>query len=210
MIHTPQGNAEFSSPLVGQFNLSNLLAAIATGIDLGLNLTQMLNQLPKFSGVPGRMERVQIAEDQKITVIVDYAHTPDSLENLLKAARPFISGKMICVFGCGGDRDRTKRPLMGKIASQLADLAVVTSDNPRTEKPEQILKDILEGIPSDIKPLVICDRADAIRTAIESAQAGDGVLIAGKGHEDYQILGTEKIHFDDRQQAREALKSLKN
>jgi UDP-N-acetylmuramoyl-L-alanyl-D-glutamate--2,6-diaminopimelate ligase len=208
VIHTPQGSAEFCSPLVGQFNLSNLLAAIATGLELGLDLKEMLTHLPQFSGVPGRMERVHIAPDQKITVIVDYAHTPDSLENLLKAARPFITGKMICVFGCGGDRDRTKRPLMGKIAAQLADIAVVTSDNPRTEEPQQILKDILEGIPSDIKPLVICDRAEAIRTAIETAQAGDGVLIAGKGHEDYQILGTEKIHFDDRQQAKEALLAL--
>ncbi|MEL6787474.1 MAG: cyanophycin synthetase, partial [Cyanobacteria bacterium J06607_15] len=143
--------------------------------------------------------------NQDINVIVDYAHTPDSLENLLNAARPFISGKMICVFGCGGDRDRTKRPLMGKIAAQLADVAVVTSDNPRTENPEQILKDVVAGIPEGVEPIVIADRAKAIATAIKHAQPGDGVLIAGKGHEDYQILGTEKIHFDDREQARTAL-----
>jgi UDP-N-acetylmuramoyl-L-alanyl-D-glutamate--2,6-diaminopimelate ligase len=124
---------------------------------------------------------------------------------LLKASRPFIQGKMICVFGCGGDRDRTKRPKMGKIAAELADVAVVTSDNPRTEDPERILQDILEGIPSSVEPRVICDRSEAIRTAILQAQPGDGVLIAGKGHEDYQILGTEKIHFDDREQARDAL-----
>ena len=204
-IHTPQGKAEFISPLVGQFNLSNLLAAVATGVYLGLDLKTLMEKLPNFVGVPGRMERVQASENQDITVIVDYAHTPDSLENLLKASRPFISGKMICVFGCGGDRDRTKRPLMGKIAAKLSDIAVVTSDNPRTEDPQQILKDVVEGIPSNIKHLVISDRSDAINTAIETAKSGDGVLIAGKGHEDYQILGTTKIHFDDREEAKKAL-----
>jgi UDP-N-acetylmuramoyl-L-alanyl-D-glutamate--2,6-diaminopimelate ligase len=151
------------------------------------------------------VERVQVSEEQDISVIVDYAHTPDSLENLLKAARPFIARKMICVFGCGGDRDRTKRPIMGKIAAELADVAVVTSDNPRTEDPERILQDIVAGIPTSVNPIVICDRATAIHQAIKDAQPGDGVVIAGKGHEDYQILGTEKIHFDDREQARKAL-----
>jgi UDP-N-acetylmuramoyl-L-alanyl-D-glutamate--2,6-diaminopimelate ligase len=151
------------------------------------------------------MEQVSIAPDQDISVIVDYAHTPDSLENMLKAARPFIPGKMICVFGCGGDRDRTKRPQMGRIAATLADQAYVTSDNPRTEAPEQILADVVAGIPAGIEAIVMGDRAAAIRTAILSAQPGDGVLIAGKGHEDYQILGTEKIHFDDREQARTGL-----
>jgi UDP-N-acetylmuramoyl-L-alanyl-D-glutamate--2,6-diaminopimelate ligase len=182
-----------------------LLAAVGAVLHLGLDLESVVEALPEFTGVPGRMERVQIQPDQDISVIVDYAHTPDSLENLLKAARPFIQGKMICVFGCGGDRDRTKRPKMGKIAAELADVAVVTSDNPRTEDPERILQDVLEGIPSSVEPTVIGDRATAIRTAILQAQPGDGVLIAGKGHEDYQILGTEKIHFDDREQARDAL-----
>ncbi|MEO0012051.1 MAG: hypothetical protein RLZZ535_440 [Cyanobacteriota bacterium] len=205
VLHTPQGEIAFNSPLVGQFNLANLLAAAGAVLHLGVDLQLIADSLPNFAGVPGRMERVQLGSDQDINVIVDYAHTPDSLENLLKAARPFISGKMICVFGCGGDRDRTKRPLMGKIAAQLADLAVVTSDNPRTENPEQILKDVVAGIPDTVKPLVIGDRAKAIATAIKNAQPGDGVLIAGKGHEDYQILGTEKIHFDDREQARIAL-----
>lgn len=205
ILVTPGGEVAFRSPLVGQFNLANLLAAIATGLALGLDLDRMVEVLPLFVAVPGRMERVQIKPDQDISVIVDYAHTPDSLENLLKAARPFIPGKMICVFGCGGDRDRTKRPLMGKIAAELADIAVVTSDNPRTEDPEQILADVVAGIPASVEPLVIGDRATAIRHAIREAKAGDGVLIAGKGHEDYQILGTEKIHFDDREQAREAL-----
>jgi UDP-N-acetylmuramoyl-L-alanyl-D-glutamate--2,6-diaminopimelate ligase len=202
---TPVGEVDFRSPLVGQFNLANLLAAIATGVHLGIDLSKMIDILPDFAGVPGRMERVQIKPEQDISVIVDYAHTPDSLENLLKAARPFIQGKMICVFGCGGDRDRTKRPLMGKIAAELADIAVVTSDNPRTEDPERILADVVAGISPTIEPVVIGDRATAIRHAIREAKSGDGVLIAGKGHEDYQILGTEKIHFDDREQAREAL-----
>ncbi|NJO96952.1 MAG: UDP-N-acetylmuramoyl-L-alanyl-D-glutamate--2,6-diaminopimelate ligase [Pleurocapsa sp. CRU_1_2] len=205
MLHTPQGEIAFNSPLVGQFNLANLLAAVGAGLHLGLDLKLIADRLPSFAGVPGRMERVQLDSNQDINVIVDYAHTPDSLENLLKAARPFITGKMICVFGCGGDRDRTNSPLMGKIAAQLADLAVVTSDNPRTENPEQILKDVVAGIPDHVKPLVIGDRSTAIATAIKNAQPGDGVLIAGKGHEDYQILGTEKIHFDDREQARIAL-----
>jgi UDP-N-acetylmuramoyl-L-alanyl-D-glutamate--2,6-diaminopimelate ligase len=209
ILHTPQGDTAFSSPLVGQYNLENLLAAVATALHLGLNLDLVANTIPEFPGVPGRMERV-LNPQQDISVIVDYAHTPDSLENLLKAARPFIPGKMICVFGCGGDRDRTKRPKMGKIAAELADLVVVTSDNPRTEDPEKILQDILAGIPDILQPIVISDRATAIQTAILQAQPGDGVLLAGKGHEDYQILGTEKIHFDDREEAQKALQQRIN
>jgi len=205
MLHTPEGEVAFRSPLVGQYNLANLLAAVGAVLHLGIDLQLIAELLPQFPGVPGRMERVQLGSKQDISVIVDYAHTPDSLENLLLAARPFILGKMICVFGCGGDRDRTKRPKMGKIAAQLADVVFVTSDNPRTEDPERILQDILVGIPKTVEPVVISDRATAIHTAIQRAQPGDGVLIAGKGHEDYQILGTEKIHFDDREQAQEAL-----
>ncbi|MBF1999388.1 MAG: UDP-N-acetylmuramoyl-L-alanyl-D-glutamate--2,6-diaminopimelate ligase [Synechococcales cyanobacterium M58_A2018_015] len=204
-LHTPQGEVEFRSPLVGQFNIANLLAAVGAALQLGLTLDEIVQALPHFPGVPGRMERVQIQPNQDISVIVDYAHTPDSLENLLRAARPFIEGRMICVFGCGGDRDRTKRPKMGHIAAELADWVVVTSDNPRTEDPQRILQDILTGIPDAVTPTVMADRAEAIRTAILQAQPGDGVLIAGKGHEDYQILGTEKVHFDDREQARAAL-----
>ena len=206
MLHTPKGDVAFRSPLVGQYNLSNLLAAVGAVLHLGIDLQLIADSIEQFAGVPGRMERVQSSPNQDISVIVDYAHTPDSLENLLKAARPFIQGKMICVFGCGGDRDRTKRPKMGAIAAQLADKVIVTSDNPRTENPELILQDILAGIPAkEAKVEVISDRATAIRTAILQAQSGDGVLIAGKGHEDYQILGTEKIHFDDREQAQSAL-----
>jgi UDP-N-acetylmuramoyl-L-alanyl-D-glutamate--2,6-diaminopimelate ligase len=204
IVHTPKGEAPFCSPLVGKFNLENLLAALGAGLQLGLDLETMLDALTQFQGVPGRMERVSLPNSD-ISVIVDYAHTPDSLENLLKAARPFIPGRMICVFGCGGDRDRTKRPQMGAIAARLADVVYVTSDNPRTEDPHRILEDILVGIPTEIQPTVLADRAEAIRQAVLDAQPGDGVLIAGKGHEDYQILGTEKIHFDDREQSRAAL-----
>ncbi|AFY58402.1 UDP-N-acetylmuramyl-tripeptide synthetase [Rivularia sp. PCC 7116] len=210
-LHTPEGEVAFRSPLVGQFNLENLLAAVGAVLHFGVDLQLIASAIPKFEGVPGRMERVQISSNQDVSVIVDYAHTPDSLENLLKASRPFIPGKMICVFGCGGDRDKTKRPKMGKIAAHLADLAVVTSDNPRTEDPEAILQDVLTGIPDTVQPMVIGDRASAIRTAIMEAESGDGILLAGKGHEDYQILGTEKIHFDDREHAREALEErMKN
>lgn len=210
-LHTPKGEVAFCSPLVGQYNLENLLAAVGAVLHLGLDLRLVASAIVDFPGVPGRMERVQISAKQDISVIVDYAHTPDSLENLLKASRPFIPGNMICVFGCGGDRDRTKRPKMGRIAAELSDVAIVTSDNPRTEDPERILQDILAGIADTIQPTVICDRAIAIRTAILQAQPGDGVLLAGKGHEDYQILGTEKIHFDDREHARNALEErIKN
>jgi UDP-N-acetylmuramoyl-L-alanyl-D-glutamate--2,6-diaminopimelate ligase len=204
-LHTPQGEIAFTSPLVGDYNLENFLAAVGTTLHLGMTLESIVMAMGEFPGVPGRMERVQVSPAQDITTIVDYAHTPDSLESLLTAARPFIHGKVICVFGCGGDRDRTKRPLMGKIAAELADLVVVTSDNPRTENPAEILKDVVAGITRTEGVEVIADRAEAIAHAISIAQAGDGVLIAGKGHEDYQILGTEKIHFDDREQARIAL-----
>jgi UDP-N-acetylmuramoyl-L-alanyl-D-glutamate--2,6-diaminopimelate ligase len=205
VLHTPLGDRPFTSPLVGDYNLANVLAAVGCALHLGVDLNSIVAAIANFPGVPGRMEQVKIADAQQISVIVDYAHTPDSLENLLKAARPFISGQMICVFGCGGDRDRTKRPLMGKIASDLADQVIVTSDNPRTENPETILADVVAGIPGDRPIQVIADRAEAIVKAIRAAQPGDGVLIAGKGHEDYQIIGTEKIHFDDREQARAAL-----
>jgi UDP-N-acetylmuramoyl-L-alanyl-D-glutamate--2,6-diaminopimelate ligase len=205
VLHTPKGEARFVSPLVGQFNLENLLAAVGAVLHLGLDLEAIAAALPHFKGVPGRMEQVQLSTDQDISVIVDYAHTPDSLENMLKAARPFITGQMVCVFGCGGDRDRTKRPQMGQIAADLADVVYVTSDNPRTEDPQRILEDVVAGISETVTPIVMGDRAAAIRAAILNAKPGDGILIAGKGHEDYQILGTEKIHFDDREQSKAAL-----
>lgn len=204
-LHTPQGSQAFFSPLVGQFNVSNLLAAVGAALTLDLSLEQIIPALAQFPGVPGRMQQITGSPDQEISVIVDYAHTPDSLENLLKAARPFVKGQMVCVFGCGGDRDRTKRPLMGEIAARLADQAIVTSDNPRTEDPQQILQDVLAGIPAEAQPIVEVDRRAAIQLAIAQAKPGDTILIAGKGHEDYQILGTEKVHFDDREEAQAAL-----
>jgi UDP-N-acetylmuramoyl-L-alanyl-D-glutamate--2,6-diaminopimelate ligase len=199
------GDLTFNSPLVGQFNVANLLAAAGAALQLGVSPELIGQVLPQFTGVPGRMQQVQVQPQQDISVIVDYAHTPDSLENLLNASRPFVKGKLICVFGCGGDRDRTKRPQMGAIAARLSDWAVVTSDNPRTEDPQQILADVVAGIPESVTALVEADRRKAIYTAILQAQPGDGVVIAGKGHEDYQILGTEKIHFDDREEAQAAL-----
>ena len=206
ILHTPLGEMSLRSPLVGSFNVYNAIAAIATCLHLGISLDRLAARLPEFSNVPGRVERVQVSPDQDITVVVDYAHTPDSLENILKAMRPFTQNELVCVFGCGGDRDRTKRPLMGEIAARLADRVYVTSDNPRTEDPQGILQDILVGIPATVAPLVEVDRRRSIQMAIASAQPGDTVAIAGKGHEDYQILGKEKIHFDDREEAQFALK----
>jgi len=205
---TPLGQVAFAAPLVGQFNLYNLLGAVGAALHLGVSLEQIAARLPSFTGVPGRMERVSTVLDA-VTVVVDYAHTPDGLENLLKATRPFVRGRLICVFGCGGDRDRTKRPLMGGIVARLADVAVVTSDNPRTEDPERILADIVVGM--DPAPAVVeVDRRVAIQAAIALAQPGDGVVIAGKGHEDYQILGVTKFPFDDRIEARAALAKAQN
>jgi UDP-N-acetylmuramoyl-L-alanyl-D-glutamate--2,6-diaminopimelate ligase len=187
----------------------NLLQAVGALQQQGLPLAQLLDALPSFRGVPGRMERVAIGSNQpQPAVFVDYAHTPDGLESALKASRPFSRGRLVCVFGCGGDRDRSKRPQMGAIASRLADVVVVTSDNPRTEDPEQILSDVLAGIPADRADLQVqVDRAQAIAAAIAAAAPDDLVLIAGKGHEDYQILGTTKIHFDDREEAEKALRA---
>ncbi len=207
-LHTPQGAIAFNSPLVGRFNVENILAAIAAALHMGMSLAEVASRLPEFKSVPGRVERVQVRDTQDVTVVVDYAHTPDSLENLLKAMRPFAQRELICVFGCGGDRDRTKRPLMGGIAARLADRVYVTSDNPRTEDPQAILADVAAGVQADIgaKPYTIeGDRRKCIHMAIAAAKSGDTILIAGKGHEDYQIIGKEKIHFDDREEAREAL-----
>jgi UDP-N-acetylmuramoyl-L-alanyl-D-glutamate--2,6-diaminopimelate ligase len=173
-------------------------------------LPPLLEAISGFRGVPGRMERVvvPVAGDERLpAVLVDYAHTPDGLENALSACRPFCGGRLICVFGCGGDRDRGKRPQMAAIAARLADRVVVTSDNPRTEDPQRILDDVVAGIPAGTDLVVEGDRASAIAAAITSAAESDLVLIAGKGHEDYQILGTTKIHFDDREQAEKALRS---
>ncbi|MCP9915089.1 UDP-N-acetylmuramoyl-L-alanyl-D-glutamate--2,6-diaminopimelate ligase [Cyanobium sp. ATX 6F1] len=220
LLITPLGQGRFDSPLLGRFNLMNLLQAVGALLQQGLPLETLLAAIGRFGGVPGRMERVSTRHDATgpgstgsgttaaaPTVLVDYAHTPDGLENALKAARPFAAGRLICVFGCGGDRDRGKRPQMGAIAAALADRVVVTSDNPRTEDPQRILDDVVAGIPAGTDLLVEGDRATAIATTVAQANANDLVLIAGKGHEDYQILGTTRIHFDDREQAEMALRS---
>jgi UDP-N-acetylmuramoyl-L-alanyl-D-glutamate--2,6-diaminopimelate ligase len=207
-LHSPLGQGPFRSPLVGRFNLMNLLEAVGVLLQQGLPLPRLLEGLASFRGVPGRMERVAgPAGAASPAVLVDYAHTPDGLENALAACRPFTNGRLICVFGCGGDRDRTKRPRMAAIAARLADAVVVTSDNPRTEDPQRILDDVVAGIPAGTELVVEGDRAAAIAAAISAAAPEDLVLIAGKGHEDYQILGTTKVHFDDREEAQRALQA---
>ncbi|HEX7839230.1 MAG TPA: UDP-N-acetylmuramoyl-L-alanyl-D-glutamate--2,6-diaminopimelate ligase, partial [Kofleriaceae bacterium] len=197
-IATPRGELSIESrPLIGHYNVANLALAAGIGEALGLSHEVIARGIAELPGVPGRVERVGNAAD--LDIFVDYAHTPDALRNVLTALRPLTRRRLICVFGCGGDRDPTKRPKMGAEVAQLADLAVVTSDNPRTEDPAAIIDQILAGVP---RPFAVdVDRARAIRAAISEAVPGDVVVIAGKGHEDYQILGTTKHHFDDREQA---------
>jgi UDP-N-acetylmuramoyl-L-alanyl-D-glutamate--2,6-diaminopimelate ligase len=207
-LHTPLGSGAFRSPLVGRFNLMNLLQAVGVLAQRRFPLPTLLDALASFRGVPGRMERVRLNTDMPLpAVLVDYAHTPDGLENALAACRPFTRGRLICVFGCGGDRDRSKRPQMGAIAARLADVVVVTSDNPRSEDPQRILADVVAGIPAGRALQVEADRAAAIAASIAAAGEDDLVLIAGKGHEDYQILGSTRIHFDDREEAERALRA---
>ncbi len=206
---SPCGEGTFRSPLLGRFNLMNVLQAVGVLLQQDLPLQPLLAAIEQFRGVPGRMERIRlegIETDSLPAVLVDYAHTPDGLENALAASRPFTTGRLICVFGCGGDRDRGKRPQMASIAARLADRVVVTSDNPRTEDPSRILSDVVAGLPPGMDHEIVEDRAQAIALAIASAQPDDLVLVAGKGHEDYQILGTEKVHFDDREEAEKALR----
>ncbi len=200
-------------PLVGRHNVMNALqAAVAAASAARQAVPTMLRGLADCPPVPGRLEPVRMSSEGKNqparpAVVVDYAHSPDALENVLTALRPVTAGRLICVFGCGGDRDRTKRPLMAAIASTRADRAVLTSDNPRTEDPQQILDDAWSGVAEADRGKVTrqLDRAEAIRQAVAAAQPDDTVLIAGKGHEDYQVLGTEKVHFDDREHAAAAL-----
>jgi len=189
--------------LPGKHNVYNALAAFSAGLALGLRNGTMTSGLEAVEGVSGRFELV--AAGQPFAVIVDYAHTPDALERLLLAVREITRGKILCVFGCGGDRDRKKRPLMGDLSTRLADHTIITSDNPRTEAPEAIVREIETGVMPGSSYEVIMDRRHAIRKGVASAGEGDAVVIAGKGHEDYQILGTTKIHFDDREVARGAL-----
>jgi UDP-N-acetylmuramoyl-L-alanyl-D-glutamate--2,6-diaminopimelate ligase len=195
------------SKLCGRFNVYNLLAAYGAGLTLGLEPGQMADALASGPAVPGRFERVDAG--QPFLVIVDYAHTPDALENVLRTARALEPKRILTVFGCGGDRDRAKRPLMGAAAARLSDQVIVTSDNPRSEDPLRIIEDALPGLKASNTPFeAIADRAEAIGAALGQARAGDIVVIAGKGHETYQVLADRTIDFDDRRVARSILSSL--
>ncbi|MEK6325503.1 MAG: UDP-N-acetylmuramoyl-L-alanyl-D-glutamate--2,6-diaminopimelate ligase [Acidobacteriota bacterium] len=206
---TTAGKIEIVSPLVGRFHVYNILAAIAAGLALGASLGDIARGVADCRTVSGRFEQVTLNGSQQsaFTVIVDYAHTDDALSNVLQTAREVAGmGRVITVFGCGGDRDRTKRAPMGELAASLSDVAIVTSDNPRTEDPEAIIEDIEGGLKKAGRPYVkLTDRREAIFHAIEEAREGDVVLIAGKGHETYQVIGQLRTHFDDHEVAREAM-----
>jgi UDP-N-acetylmuramoyl-L-alanyl-D-glutamate--2,6-diaminopimelate ligase len=213
------GPLELALPLLGDFNLENLLVACGVAAALGIDPAAVADGTASCPQVPGRMERVEprAGSADAPTVLVDYAHTPDAVDKLLQAVRPLARGKLIAVFGCGGDRDRAKRPLMAAAVARSADRAIATSDNPRTEDADAILRDVEAGLGamSRVDPdafgsaqggyCVLRDRREAIRLAVASADPADTVVIAGKGHEDYQIIGREKLPFDDRVEARRAL-----
>ncbi len=201
------GSLEVHSGLRGHFNVSNCLAALASARALGIEDDLAARGIASLPGVPGRVEPVDVGQD--FLVMVDYAHTPDSIDNVLRAARPLASGRLIIVFGCGGDRDRGKRPLMGRAATSIAHLTVITSDNPRSEDPLAILDDIERGAKEGGGAFVVePDRRAAIRLALGRASTGDVVVIAGKGHEPYQEFANETIRFDDREVAAEELRAL--
>ena len=200
-LHTPWGDATFFSPLPGDFNLANLAASVTALVLGGEDLRSVLGATASLQPVPGRMQVVPNTLD--IQVIVDYAHTPHALEQVLKALRPHVRGSLVTVFGCGGDRDREKRQQMGRIACALSDCVVVTSDNPRTEEPLSIMRDIESGCSGHY--FLQADRADAISVAVAQAQAGDCVLIAGKGHECYQLGDGQRLYFSDEAHAHDAL-----
>ncbi|MGQ9678566.1 MAG: UDP-N-acetylmuramoyl-L-alanyl-D-glutamate--2,6-diaminopimelate ligase [bacterium] len=209
-----QGEVEIDGkiiPLVlrlpGRHNFLNLLATFGVGKAMGWDPNVIAEAMSKFDYVPGRME--MLTNSRGLSVFVDYAHTPDALQRVLETAREWTSGKVVVVFGCGGDRDRRKRPVMGKVAAQMANVVVVTSDNPRSEDPNQIIAEILQGTGGTGSTVMVeVDRREAIRRALKLAQKGDTVIIAGKGHEDYQIIGDERVYFDDREVALSILKEI--
>jgi UDP-N-acetylmuramoyl-L-alanyl-D-glutamate--2,6-diaminopimelate ligase len=208
-ITTSWGPIESRSPLLGRPNAYNVLAAVAAALSLRIEMHSIEAGLAALENVPGRFERVKAG--QPFLVAVDYAHTDDALRNLLATARGLLApgARVITVFGCGGDRDRAKRPLMGEAAGSMSDLVVLTSDNPRSEDPLAIIDDALPGLQkTGARHHLEPDRRKAIELAIGEARANDIVLIAGKGHEDYQVIGAQKLHFDDREVAREVLASL--
>jgi len=207
---TPHGSVSLRSPLIGNHNIYNVLGAVAAGVAGGLSLSHIENVLPHFKGIPGRLQRV--LTDQPKSIFIDYAHTPDALENVLLSLlrikeQSKTNGKILCVFGCGGDRDKGKRPIMGNIAEKYSDLVIVTSDNPRTEDPLLIINEIKMGFNNSAAKTVVLepDRQKAIALAINEAKREDIILIAGKGHEDYQIIGKEKFYFSDYETARKIL-----
>jgi UDP-N-acetylmuramoyl-L-alanyl-D-glutamate--2,6-diaminopimelate ligase len=208
-VKTPRGAIQVSLPMSGEHNVQNAVAAMGVGLSANLSLETCAVALKKFTGVPGRLQSVP--NEKSVAVFVDYAHTPDALENVLIALHKIrqnikSQGKIWTIFGCGGDRDKGKRPMMAAIAEKYSDFTVVTSDNPRTEQPQIIIDDILKGFNHSDKVLSFVDRRIAINHVISQAKQGDVILIAGKGHEDYQILGTTKHHFSDFEEAEEALK----
>jgi UDP-N-acetylmuramoyl-L-alanyl-D-glutamate--2,6-diaminopimelate ligase len=213
-VDTPKGSLAIRSPLIGRPNVSNILAVVAVAVALDLPLAAIERGVAALDRVPGRFEVVSTGADD-VRVVVDYAHTDDALKNLLETARPLAGGRLVTIFGCGGDRDRTKRPLMGAVAGRLSDFVVLTSDNPRSEDPERIIDEIVRGLDPTPEPgapkragtpyLRIRDRREAIDRAIRTAQPGDLVLIAGKGHEKYQVVGERTLPFDDVDVARTAL-----
>lgn len=200
-IHTPWGDGLLHSPLAGDFNLANMMAAIAAACLHGMALDHALWVISGLEGVNGRMQYVP--NDRDLQLVVDYAHTPDALAKALTALRAHTRGRLHCVFGCGGDRDRDKRPVMGRIAAEHADRLIITSDNPRSEPPLAIIEDIRKGVDSDAE--VEPDRAKAIALAVATAEPGDCVLVAGKGHETYQEVGAQRLHFSDVAELRRAL-----
>lgn len=221
-INTPKGVLAIHSPLVGRHNLENILNTVGVGVALDIDLATITAGIDGLVNVPGRLE--QVPGNHQRFVYVDYAHTPDALENALLALRALTADRIICVFGCGGDRDRAKRSQMGAIAARLSDLTLVTSDNPRTESPDQIINEVVTGVRQvcdtryDVEDLarsfqgkgygVVTDRREAIQLSVQASRAGDTILIAGKGHEPYQIVGRQRLPFDDRQEAENALAAL--
>jgi UDP-N-acetylmuramoyl-L-alanyl-D-glutamate--2,6-diaminopimelate ligase len=206
-VTTPGGVVDVVSPLIGEHNVMNLLAAVAVGTALGLAPATVAAALARVSAVPGRFEQVRAG--QPFLVVVDYAHTPDALERVLTTARKITPGRLGVVFGCGGDRDRTKRPIMGEIAARLADRAWITSDNPRSEPQHAIIDEIVVGVrrvwAAPDRYAMVADRRAAISAALSWAEPGDAIVIAGKGHETYQIVGSDVLPFDDRAVARQLL-----
>jgi UDP-N-acetylmuramoyl-L-alanyl-D-glutamate--2,6-diaminopimelate ligase len=196
-LQTEAGRLHFSSKLSGHFNIYNMTALVTGALSLSINVKVIERCFQTMETVPGRMERVPLSAGY--SVFVDYAHTPDALVNVLSTARNFTQGRLVCVFGCGGDRDKTKRPLMAEAVTQHCDEAIITSDNPRGENPLSIMRDIVQGIPLDFPHVTIADRREAIRKAIREARPGDCIIVAGKGHEDYQEIKGVRRHFDDRE-----------